>query len=164
MEIKKIRELMQAMGRYDIQKLRLKLGDDEVELEKPGVGGVGSGVDFVHSSGVSSSCGPFTPLSADAQDAISKAGAQNIHEKTVLDGKIIESPIVGTFYSSPKPGAQPFVKIGDRVSENQVIGIVEAMKVMNEVKAGVQGVIEEIFLEDGSVVEYGTKIMRVREN
>jgi len=76
-------------------------------------------------------------------------------------GKFASSPIVGTFYASSAPGADPFVKVGDRVDENSVIGIVEAMKVMNEVKAGVSGTVKEILARDGDLVEYGTKLVRV---
>ena len=67
----------------------------------------------------------------------------------------IDSPLVGTFYRSPSPEAQPFIKIGDKVAPDTVIGIIEAMKVMNEIKAEKSGVIKEILVENGQPVEYG---------
>lgn len=67
----------------------------------------------------------------------------------------IDSPLVGTFYRSPSPEAQPFVKIGDKVAPDTVIGIIEAMKVMNEIKAEKSGVIKEVLVENGQPVEYG---------
>lgn len=67
----------------------------------------------------------------------------------------IDSPLVGTFYRAPSPEAQPYAKIGDRVSADTVVGIIEAMKVLNEIKAEKSGVIKEILVENGQPVEYG---------
>ncbi len=69
--------------------------------------------------------------------------------------------MVGTFYSSPSPDDPSFVKVGDSVSEGSVVCIIEAMKVMNEVKAGCAGVIAEILLKNGEPVEFGTRMFRV---
>ncbi len=66
--------------------------------------------------------------------------------------------MVGTFYTSPSPGDPPFVKVGDKVEAGDVVCIVEAMKVMNEVKAGQAGVIKSVLIESGHPVEYGTKM------
>jgi acetyl-CoA carboxylase biotin carboxyl carrier protein len=71
--------------------------------------------------------------------------------------------MVGTFYSAPSPEDPPFVKIGDRVNENTVVCIIEAMKVMNEVKANVKGVVKEIYLDSGQPLEFGTKLFRIEE-
>ena len=69
--------------------------------------------------------------------------------------KVIESPTVGTFYRSSAPGAEPFVKVGSHVEPDTTVAVVEAMKVMNEIKAEKSGVIKEILLENGQPVEYG---------
>jgi acetyl-CoA carboxylase biotin carboxyl carrier protein len=69
--------------------------------------------------------------------------------------KVIESPTVGTFYRSPSPGAEPFVKVGSHVEADTTVAVVEAMKVMNEIKAEKSGVIKEILLENGQPVEFG---------
>jgi acetyl-CoA carboxylase biotin carboxyl carrier protein len=74
----------------------------------------------------------------------------------------IDSPIVGTFYRSSAPGKEPFVKVGDKVELNQVVGIVEAMKIMNDVPATVAGIIEKILVENGEPVEYGQPLFAVR--
>ena len=75
---------------------------------------------------------------------------------------VIESPMVATFYRSPAPDADPFVKVGDTVSPDTVVCILEAMKVMNEIKAGIGGVIAEILLENAQPVEYGQALFRVK--
>ena len=76
-------------------------------------------------------------------------------------GTAITSPMVGAFYAAPAPGAKPFVKVGDTVSAGQVVCIVEAMKLMNEIEAEVSGKIVEICVEDGQSVEYGQILMYV---
>ena len=76
-------------------------------------------------------------------------------------GTAITSPMVGAFYAAPAPGAKPFVKVGDVVSVGQVVCIVEAMKLMNEIEAEVSGKITEICVEDGQSVEYGQVLMYV---
>ena len=86
----------------------------------------------------------------------------NKEEKTnAKKGTPIVSPMVGAFYAAPAPGAKPFVKVGDVVSAGQVVCIVEAMKLMNEIEAEVSGKIVEICVEDGQSVEYGQVLMYV---
>ena len=81
-------------------------------------------------------------------------------DETVKD---IVSPIVGVFYAAPSPDADPFVKVGDRVEKGQVIGIVEAMKLMNEIQSDISGVVTHIYAENGDGVEYGQPLIGVRE-
>lgn len=76
--------------------------------------------------------------------------------------KEIVSPMVGTFYRSPSPGAPPFVDVGATVNEDTVVGIIEAMKVMNEIKAETSGVIAEALTENGKPVQFGQVLFRVR--
>ena len=76
--------------------------------------------------------------------------------------ELVRSPVVGTFWRRPAPGEDPFVEVGDRVQPGQVLCIVEAMKVMNEVRADRAGLIEEVLVEDGQPVEYGQPLFRLR--
>lgn len=81
---------------------------------------------------------------------------EEIKEKPVaITGKTVKSPLVGTFYAAPSPEAEPFVKKGDIVKKGQVLGIVEAMKLMNEIESEYDGVVEEILIENEDMVEYG---------
>lgn len=89
---------------------------------------------------------------------------EHIAKKEIVQkdgGVFIEAPMVGTFYSSPSPDHAPFVKVGDEVSEDSVVCVIEAMKVMNEVKAGIKGVIKEILIQNAQAVEYGTKLFKI---
>ncbi len=82
-------------------------------------------------------------------------------KKSKAAGKFITSPMVGTFYASASPDDPVFVKVGDKVDENTVVCIIEAMKVMNEVKAGVSGTVAEILVDNAHPVEFGTKLFRI---
>lgn len=98
---------------------------------------------------------------------VTEAGQTSVkeseEEKTAPKGKEVVSPIVGIFYAAPGPDKAPFVKVGDTVREGQVIGIVEAMKLMNEIESDVSGVITEILVKDGDGVEYGQPLIRVEK-
>ena len=84
---------------------------------------------------------------------------EEIKEKPVaITGKTVKSPLVGTFYAAPSPEAEPFVKKGDIVKKGQVLGIVEAMKLMNEIESEYDGVVEEILIENEDMVEYGQSL------
>ena len=76
---------------------------------------------------------------------------------------IVKSPIVGTYYEAPSPGTPPFVKVGDAVKEGQVLCIIEAMKLMNEIEAEVAGVVAKMFVANGSPVEYGMPLFGIRQ-
>ncbi|HSE68470.1 MAG TPA: acetyl-CoA carboxylase biotin carboxyl carrier protein, partial [Gemmatimonadales bacterium] len=99
--------------------------------------------------------GPVTATAA-ASHAPTAAAAAALKE--------IKSPMVGTFYRAPEPGAEPYVKVGSRVSAGQTVCIIEAMKIMNEIEAEVTGVVKEVCLEDASPVEFGTVLYRVDPN
>jgi acetyl-CoA carboxylase biotin carboxyl carrier protein len=95
--------------------------------------------------------GPDTP---GAHPTPSVTLDPNVHE--------VASPLLGTFYRAPKPGAPPFVEVGAQVAEDTVVAIIEVMKLMNTVRAGVRGTVTEILLADGQLAEYGETLMRVR--
>jgi acetyl-CoA carboxylase biotin carboxyl carrier protein len=78
--------------------------------------------------------------------------------------KDIRSPMVGTFYKSPEPGAEPYVKVGTRVTSGQTVCIIEAMKIMNEIEAEIAGVVREIMVDDAQPVEFGQVLFRVDPN
>lgn len=103
------------------------------------------------------------------QSVAAEAVAQSVSEEAsvadkksaVASGKTINSPLVGTFYAAPSEDAEPFVKVGDRVKKGQIIAIVEAMKLMNEIESEYDGVITEILVDNASGVEYGEALFVV---
>ena len=76
--------------------------------------------------------------------------------------KVVTSPLVGTFYAAPSPEAEPYVKVGDTVKKGQVLGLIEAMKLMNEIESEYDGVVEAILVENEEVVEYGQPLFRIK--
>lgn len=103
-------------------------------------------------------------ISAGASGGGAGAGESASEEKAGLDigsDHVIVSPLVGTFYTSSSPEAEPFVKVGDRVKKGQVLGIIEAMKLMNEIESEFDGVVEAILVDNEGVVEYGQPLFRI---
>lgn len=78
-----------------------------------------------------------------------------------MEGNVVKSPLVGTFYASPSPDQEPFVKVGDHVSKGQVLGIVEAMKLMNEIESDYDGVVKQILVSNEDVIEFGQPLFVV---
>lgn len=98
-------------------------------------------------------------VSLDATE-IKNEAVENIQENCT----VITSPMVGTYYSSPSPDSDNFVKVGDRVSNGKVLCIIEAMKLMNEIESEVNGIIKEILVKDGEMVEYGQPLFKIKED
>lgn len=96
--------------------------------------------------------------------------SQSVHElldhgeenKEKPEGKVVKSPLVGIFYTSPAEGEEPFVQAGDVVKKGQTLAIVEAMKLMNEIESDFDGVIDEVLVENGRAVEYGQPLFRIK--
>ena len=106
---------------------------------------------------------PAAPApTAAADQARLEAGARSAAPAAHL--KEIRSPMVGTFYKAPEPGAEPYIKVGNRVTSGQTVCIIEAMKIMNEIEAEITGVVREISVEDGQPVEFGQVLFRVDPN
>ena len=99
-----------------------------------------------------------------------KTENRNISEEIILEAntlgnepdKVVVSPLVGVFYKASSPEAEPFVKVGDRVSKGQVIGIIEAMKLMNEIESEYDGIVEAVLVDNEELVEYGQPLFRIR--
>ncbi len=108
---------------------------------------------------------PQMVAAAPAIAAPAAFGTPAVSEKEVIEetpkGSPVISPMVGTFYSAPSPGAKPFVSVGETVSTGQVVCIIEAMKLMNEIESEVSGKVSKICVEDGQPVEYGQVLMYV---
>lgn len=100
--------------------------------------------------------GMAAPAASEAADNSAEEAGQK------LSGKIVESPLVGTFYAAPSEDAAPFVSVGDTVKKGQTLAIVEAMKLMNEIESEYDGVIEEVLVENGQAVEYGQPLFVIR--
>lgn len=181
MELKQIKELMSAMGRTGMKKLMVKDGDFELQLEKESDETVrildssrdysdddfGSGerlirrADLAFSKGGSASTTPPGSMKGNHGGDHSDQEGSSRDEDEGAKVQFVKSPMVGTFYLSSSPDEQPFVKVGDKIEKDTVVCIIEAMKVMNEIKAGVSGVVKEALVVNSHPVEFGTPLFKI---
>ncbi|WP_284443464.1 acetyl-CoA carboxylase biotin carboxyl carrier protein [Chlamydia gallinacea] len=161
MDLKQIEKLMIAMGRNNMKRFVIKREGLELELERD-TGDRPSQEPVFYDSRLFAGFSQERPIPMDPSQAVSQELASDKTEKSQQAvGDFISSPLVGTFYSAPSPDAPAFVKPGDIVSEDTVVCIVEAMKVMNEVKAGISGRIVEVLITNGDPVQFGSKLFRI---
>ncbi len=169
MNQKEIKELIELLVEKDITEFELERGDMKVHVKRGSapapVVHVAPAVAAVQPVAVAA---PAPPASAAPAPAAGKApasapSASEGDASADADLHIVKSPIVGTYYEAPSPGTPPFVKVGDAVKEGQVLCIIEAMKLMNEIEAEVSGVIAKMFIANGSPVEYGMPLFGIRQ-
>ncbi len=152
-----LKELLALLDASSATTIEIRRGFTTYRVSREAGGGGGGGYIAVpaagHRGAAPAGSGAATPAAA-AEDAGGATGAQT---------RLIEvkSPMVGTFYRSPEPGAEPYVKAGSRVSSGQTLCIIEAMKIMNELESEVSGVVREVLVEDAQPVEFGQVLFRV---
>jgi acetyl-CoA carboxylase biotin carboxyl carrier protein len=154
MELKHIKELMAAMGRTGTKRIVLKKEGFEIEIERDSI--ITSQEDILDLEQ-----GREFQTIRKAPEALPKSPEIKSNASNDAPGTFINSPMVGTFYAAPSPDDPSFIKVGDKVDKNSVVCIVEAMKVMNEIKAGVSGTVVEILVDSATPVEFGTKLFRI---
>jgi acetyl-CoA carboxylase biotin carboxyl carrier protein len=155
-----VAEIMRLVEQSTFDELNLEIDGVKLSLRRSGATG-GMTRSVTQSSGTTAAAASSAAASSAAAsaDAQSPAAAPKPPDKNLKD---ITSPMLGTFYRAPKPGSAPFVEIGSVVQEDSVIAIIEVMKLMNTVRAGVKGVVTEILPADETLVEFGQVLMRAR--
>lgn len=146
MRIDELKEIVGIIEKSSIDILKLEKGDFKLFFQKQGAENVSMSIE---SNDVKQSHAPIETAEVPA-----------IQEEDSLH--IIKAPMIGTFYVRPNPEAEPFVGVGSMVTESEPVCILEAMKLLNEVAAGVDGKIIEILVEDGQVIEYGQPLFTVK--
>lgn len=159
----KTQDILDLMGRFDasgIGRMKVTSGDTTIELEKPGcapvppmpVGAPAPAVAPVAAPVASAAAAPAAPAAESAVD-----------EAPAADGPCITAPLVGTFYVAPSPDKDPYVQPGDHVKKGDTVCLLEAMKMMSEVTAPCDCVIDEIMAADGELVSFGAPLIRYHE-
>jgi len=149
-DIEQIEQLLKTMSEHNLEEFEYSRGELRIRLKKPSAGAM------------------VTAPRAAAMPEIIVAGTSPVtgtaasEPRSTEDLHLVKSPIVGTFYASPSPGAEPFVKIGGYVEDGQTLCIVEAMKLMNEIESDGTGEVLRIFVENGQPVEYGQPLFGIR--
>ena len=149
MDLRKLKKLIDLVQESGIAELEITEGEEKVRISRVGQGSQ-TLVAMPQSPGVGM---PAAAVSASA----AAAAAAPAEEK--VEGHIVKSPMVGTFYRSPSPGAKAFVEVGDKVAPGDTLCIIEAMKLLNEIEADHGGTIKEAYVENGQPVEFGQPLV-----
>ena len=144
MNFEKLEKFIQIAKKEGVHELKYESGNEKYEVRLSN-GGI---VHRISSSGMPDS----SPLQANQEKSPEK-------DKSIVE---ITSPFVGTFYQSPSPESEPYVKLGDKVSSGQILCIIEAMKIMNEIESDIQGDIVELCCENENYVEYGQVLFKIK--
>jgi acetyl-CoA carboxylase biotin carboxyl carrier protein len=157
MNLKELKELIEFLIEKEIAEFELERGDVKVRIKRAGEHMVVHGHGDPRFFAVSPAPPPAPVLGATP--AVVATPAAVTQEESL---HAVKSPIVGTFYEAPSPGAPPFVKVGDTVAEGQVLCIVEAMKLLNEIESDVAGEVVKILASNGQPIEYGQELFAIR--
>lgn len=160
MDLKQIQELIKAVNKSDLSELSIKDGDFEITIkqnpDEPQT------VTVQAPAPVAQQVAAAAPPPAPApQRAAEQPAAQEAPAPKADNLVTVKSPMIGTFYRSPKPGEPPFINVGDTISEGQHICIIEAMKLFNEIESEVSGKIVKVLVDDASPVEYDQPLFQV---
>ena len=147
MDIRKIKTLIEMLEESNLKEIEVSQGDESVRISKQT-----KGDDVIE----------FNQLSNRQTESININQNQSQKKDANYDGNLVKSPIVGTFYRKPSPDSPPFIKVGDSVNKGDVLCIVEAMKMMNEIKSDYDGKIASIEIDDGQPVEFGQTIIVIQ--
>lgn len=155
MEINDVIRLMQAVSEQGLTSFRLEDGDIKLSIKKEKQMVIAAEGDFVQRS-------LEIPACAGQETKTLENGMDPAKAEILATDKVVSSPLVGTFYNASSPDSAPFVKAGDAVKKGQTLGIIEAMKLMNEIECEYDGVVEAVLVGNEDVVEYGQPLFRIR--
>ena len=147
MDIRKIKKLIELLDQSGVAEIEIKEGEESLRISR----------------GSTVTAAPVAAPVAVASPAVTTSNASSLSppvtESNLPAGHAVESPMVGTFYSAPSPGSDPFTKVGASVKVGDTLCIIEAMKMMNQIEADKAGVVKAILVEDGQPVEYGEPLV-----
>ena len=144
MDIRKVKKLIELLEASDIAEIEIKEGEESVRISRA-----------VTAIAAPVAVPPPAPVAAAPKEAETAAVAPP------MKGNVVQSPMVGTFYRSPSPSSPPFVEVGQHVKVGDVVCVVEAMKMMNQIEADHAGVVEAILVDDGEPVEFDQPLITI---
>ena len=158
MKMEEILKLIEAVSASELTDFKYEENGTKLNLKKEQ-----QKVEIIQSPGVDPVTGTVTAGLQTANPGNEADHTQEEHQEVIkeTEGELIVSPLVGTFYEAPAEDAPSFVKVGDKVEAGQVVGIIEAMKLMNEIESECAGTVAEVLVENGEPVEYGQPIFRI---
>jgi acetyl-CoA carboxylase biotin carboxyl carrier protein len=167
--VEQLKQILDLVREHDLSELEIEQEGLRVKVRKDAAGGLvvhpteGSATHFsapaAHAAGLAAAAPAATPV---APTSPTSAPAPPGDAESDIELAVVKSPIVGTFYRSPEPGAPSFVEIGTSVKKGQVLCIIEAMKLMNEIDSEYDGEIVNVYVESGQPVQYGERLFAIR--
>ena len=155
MELEKIIELIHTVSESNLTQFTMEEGNLKISMKTDKQTKVIAAPQAVAAV-------PAAVVTETVQTSVpAQENTQQVQEEN-LDGNVVKSPLVGTFYNAPSPDAEPYVKVGDTVKKGQVLAIVEAMKLMNEIESEFDGTVEKILVSNEEVVEYGQPLFVIK--
>ena len=150
MDIRKVKKLMELLEQSGMAEIEIKEGEESVKISRFGNAPLMTPAIYPQPAPtiVTPSNVKTTTMAADKDSEVS--------------GNLISSPMVGTYYSAPSPSAKPFVTVGQHVNKGDTVGIIEAMKIMNQIEADLSGTVVEILVKDGEAVEFGQALIVIQ--
>ena len=147
MDIRKVKKLMELLDQSGMAEIEIKEGEESVKISR--FGNAPLMTPIISQQPVS----PIvTPGKVESTTTATDKGSE-------ASGNLISSPMVGTYYSAPSPSAKPFITVGEHVNKGDTVGIIEAMKIMNQIEADLSGTVVEILVKDGEAVEFGQALI-----
>ena len=143
MDIRKVKKLIELLEESDIAEIEIKEGEEAVRISRNSTQPIQAAPVYAPAAPAPAAPAPIASEATSSESALAE-----------FKGDAVKSPMVGTFYRAPSPSSAAFVEVGQRVKADDVIGIIEAMKMMNQIEAGKAGTIEAILAEDGEPVEF----------
>ena len=153
MDIRKVKKLIEMLEESNLEEIEIQEGEESVRLVK------NKANNLVSNHPIHYSPAQTVEVAAPSSDAHEQVVEENTEDED--SGDLINSPMVGTFYASASPGSKPFISVGDHVNEGDVVCIVEAMKMMNEIKSEFSGKVLSINVENSQPVEYGQALFEI---
>ena len=149
MDIRKVKKLMELLEKSGMSEIEIKEGEESVKISRYG------NAPLMTPTTPQQPAAMVTPSQVESTTTAANKGSE-------VSGDLISSPMVGTYYSAPSPSAQPFVTVGQHVNKGDTIGIIEAMKIMNQIEADHSGTVVEILVKDGEAVEFGQALIVIQ--
>jgi acetyl-CoA carboxylase biotin carboxyl carrier protein len=156
MDIRKIKKLIELLEESGIAEIEIKEGEEAVRISRMPTGGM-----VTHMAPQVVHAAPAAAPAAAVPSPAAVVAAESAAAKPKSNEHVITAPMVGTFYASPSPGAKPFVEIGDEIKVGQVLCIIEAMKMMNQIEADKSGRVASVMARNGDPVEFGQPLFVV---
>lgn len=162
MDLKLIKNLLTLISDSDVNEVSIEEGDFKIKVKKQSESSASPSVQYQLPQQPAQP--QAQPQTAQPQSETEPTAEKEKKEKPAADGEMVKSPIVGTFYRSPSPDDDPFVSVGDKVEKGQVLCIIEAMKIMNEIESEFSGTVADILVEDAQPVEYDQPLFIIKKD